>query len=185
MKNINIKTLLLCVLIFGSNQVFADVYITVNKKNASLCELIPTQSKIYTGHGVFHYNTEADQISNDLWNTSSAKRGLPFFKLNRSESQSQTVQLAFVEKYSTFWYYTKYGSDVKGPYFYDFIVPENSGRKFVNIDLDLPCSCFLRADRPSKCFANQQKRRSRDNIFQDNSGNWWEQVNSDIAKKLD
>lgn len=159
------------VLLFSSN-LLADARITVSKGNASLCEVLPTEYK--KGR---HYNKSVKprHISSDLWR--SGKNGLGFFHLNKSESQSQTVQLAFVDKYSTFWYYTKKGSTAKGPYFYDFIVPENSGRKFVDIDLELPCSCFLQADKPQRC-------QNRFNRFQDKFGNWWQQTGNNTAKRI-
>ena len=145
------KNILLLVLIFSFSEVaFADVRITASKGSASLCKVVPAKAK--RGR---HYNKAINprEISSDLW--SSAKNGLGFFKLRKLESQSQTVQLTFVDKYSTFWYYIKNGSDVKGIYFYDFIVPkqENYERIFVDIELEkqMPCSCFNRSDKPQRC----------------------------------
>jgi len=144
------KILILTVLFFSASQVFADARITVSKGNASLCEIVPAQAK--KGR---HYNKSVSprEISSDLWR--SAKKGLGFFKLGKSEIESQTVQLAFVDKYSTFWYYTKNGSDVKGVYAYDFIVPERKGYEKIFVDIELenkmPCSCFPKSDKPQRC----------------------------------
>ncbi len=166
------KKIILLISLLITTQVFADAYIAVNKGDASLCEVIPAQAK--KGH---HYNKSVNprEISSDLWR--SGKNGLGFFKLGKSEIQSQTVQLAFVDKYSTFWYYTKQNTKTKGPYFYDFIAPNNSGKKFVDIDLQLPCSCFLDVDKPQRCS-------SQLNRFQDKFGNWWQQTGSSTAKKI-
>lgn len=166
------KKLIALSLLFAASQVLADARITVSKGDANLCEVIPTQAK--RGH---HYNKSINPrvISSDLWH--SAKNGLDFFHLNKSETQSQTIQLAFVDKYTTFWYYIKQGAKTKGPYFYDFIVPENNGRKFVDIDLKLPCSCFSTDDKPQRC-GNQFNR------FQDKFGNWWQQTGSNTAKRI-
>jgi len=166
------KIILLLISTLIATSVFADARITVSKGDANLCEIIPTQAK--RGR---HYNKSVNPrvISSDLWR--SAKNGLNFFHLNKSETQSQTIQLAFVDKYSTFWYYTKKGANTKGPYFYDFIVSNNSGKKFVDIDLKLPCSCFNTDDKPQRC-SNQFNR------FQDKFGNWWQQTGKDTAKKI-
>ncbi|MBA5249071.1 MAG: hypothetical protein FE834_05990 [Gammaproteobacteria bacterium] len=160
------------ILVLASTQALADARITVNKGDANLCEIIPTQAK--KGR---HYNKSVDPraISSDLWR--AARKGLNFFHLNKNERESQTIQLAFVDEYSTFWYYTKKGTTTKGPYFYDFIVPNNSGKKFVDINLKLPCSCFEADDKPQRC-GNQFNR------FQDKFGNWWQQTGSDTAKKI-
>lgn len=172
------------ILILLSTQVLADVSITVNKGEADLCEVIPTQAKQYNGRNAHHYNKLANprEISSDLWQ--SGKNGLAFFRLSKSESQSQTVQLALVDKYSTFWYYTKNGADEKGPYFYDFVVPESDGSAFVDINLDLPCSCFKPSDKPQRCSPHHTSSALRKNVFQDDLGNWWEQINHDTAKKI-
>ncbi|SMN01543.1 hypothetical protein SPONL_2125 [uncultured Candidatus Thioglobus sp.] len=157
MKNI-LKIIPLLLLLSFAQNATADARITVSKGDANLCEVIPTQAKKNSsGRSTFHYNKKAGEISTDLWH--SGKNGLGFFKLNKTERESQTVHLAFVDKYSTFWYYTKNGSDVKGPYFYDFIVPENRGRIFVDIDLELPCSCYLRADKPNRCNTRYREYR--------------------------
>ncbi|SMN16716.1 hypothetical protein CRYPA_427 [uncultured Candidatus Thioglobus sp.] len=152
------KNILLLSLIFSFSEIaLADVRITVSKGNASLCEVIPAKSK--RGR---HYNKAVNprEISSDLWR--SGKNGLGFFKLVKSEIESQTIQLAFVDKYSTFWYYTKNGSDVKGIYSYDFVVPERKGseRLFVDIELEkqIPCSCFSRFNKPRKCFQHTRYR---------------------------
>lgn len=161
--------------IMFSTPLFADAHITVSKGAASLCEVLPTQYK--KGR---HYNKSITprQISSDLWR--SSKKGLGFFKLNKSETQSQTVQLAFVDKYSTFWYYIKGNSGLKGPYFYDFVMPSNSGKKFVDIDLELPCSCFEHSDKPQRCNKSYGSLEQ----FQDKFGNWWQQTGKDTAKRI-
>lgn len=160
------KILMIIIPLLFTTFVLADVRITVSKGDASLCEVIPAKSK-----KSMHYNKTVHprELSSDLWQ--SARKGLGFFHLAKSEVASETSQLAFVDKYSTFWYYTKKGSDVKGIYNYDFIVPEqkNYERIFVDIELEnkMPCSCFLKQDRPSRCQKNyRSSKHNRHNNFQ-------------------
>lgn len=178
----NAKILLLTVLFFNATQIFADARITVSKGNASLCEVVPAKAK--KGR---HYNKKVTprEASSDLWHR--GKNGLGFFHLGKTEVESQTVQLAFVNKYSTFWYYTKNGSDVKGVYAYDFIVPEqkNYERIFVDIELEskMPCSCFLDSDKPSRCNTyggNHSSGYSKgDTFFDSENGVRWRVITRD------
>ena len=167
---------------FADVRMTTDVRITITKGDASLCEVIPTPAPKFNDRYVRHYNKIGEEryVSSDLWKR--GKNGLSFFKLNKAQSTSQTVHLAFVYKYSTFWYYTKRGTKMNGPYFYDFIVPEKKLQKklFVDIDLKLPCSCFERANRPQRC--------TKDNgvnihIYKDRLNDWWQQSGKEKANK--
>lgn len=177
------QKILLAFLFLFSTQILADASITVSKGDANLCEVMPAQARKANGGYAHHYNKAVNprQVSSDLWE--SAKNGLDFFHLSKSQRQSQTVQLSFVDKYSTFWYFIKLGGQVKGPYFYDFVLPESESRTtFVDIELELPCSCFINTDKPPRCSSSTS---SRSHYFRDEHGRLWQQINENTAIKAE
>lgn len=160
------KTTIFLLSLIISSSAFAKTVITLTK-SSSICSVAFQTGGVKRIKGRRYSGFEIQDIK--LSDLSMTKGSL--------ESSVDSQWLSSGERY----FISAYINSSIGPKHIPMVIPKkyNGGDKFLDINIDkyLPCSCFEGVEKPQKCGGGFGR-------FQDKSGNWWQQIDENTAKKI-
>ena len=164
------KTTILFLTLLISVSASAKTVITLNKTSSICSVAFESKASGKRIHGQKYLSFKIQDIKlSDLY---MAKGSL--------ESSVDSQWLNTGEKY----YISAFINSSIGPKHIPILIPkkDEDWNRYVDINIDeyLPCSCFIGADKPSRCV-----EVNRHNItFKDRVGNWWQQTGKNTAKRI-